>query len=63
MTRTGIAGRLGQEDAMRNPSRTARTAAALTIGVPLVTGVTVIAASATDIGMIDERATAAWTSG
>ncbi len=57
MARTGIAGRLGQENAMRNPSRTAQTAAALTIGVALVTGVTVIAASldATYIGTIDER--------
>ena len=32
MARTGLSGRLGQENAMRNPSRTAQTAAALTIG-------------------------------
>lgn len=57
MRRTGLAGRLGQENAMRNPSRTAQTAAALTIGVALVTGVTVFAASlsATFTGTIDER--------
>ncbi len=55
MARTGLAGRLGQENAMRNPARTAQTAAALTIGVALVTGVTVIAASlsATFLGTID----------
>jgi putative ABC transport system permease protein len=57
MARTGLAGRLGQENAMRNPSRTAQTAAALTIGVALVTGVTVIAASlsATFLGTIDRN--------
>ncbi len=42
---------------MRNPSRTAQTAAALTIGVALVTGVTVFAASLqeTFIGTLDKR--------
>jgi putative ABC transport system permease protein len=57
MARTGLAGRLGQENAMRNPSRTAQTAAALTIGVALVTGVTVFAASLSEtfIGALDKR--------
>jgi putative ABC transport system permease protein len=53
----GLAGRLGRENAMRNPSRTSQTAAALTIGVALVTGVTIFAASLSEtfIGTIDER--------
>jgi putative ABC transport system permease protein len=57
MARTGLAGRLGQENAMRNPSRTAQTAAALTIGVALVTGVTVFAASLNEtfVGSVDSR--------
>ena len=57
MAKTGLAGRLGQENAMRNPSRTAQTAAALTIGVALVTGVTVFASSLqeTFIGTLDKR--------
>jgi putative ABC transport system permease protein len=57
MARAGLAGRLGQENAMRNPSRTAQTAAALTIGVALVTVVTVIAASLNDtfVEAIDEQ--------
>ncbi len=37
--------RLGRENAMRNPSRTAQTATALTIGVALVAGGTIFAAS------------------
>jgi putative ABC transport system permease protein len=41
----GISGRLAQENAMRNPKRTARTAAALMIGVALVAGISVLAAS------------------
>src|SRR3954447_10738098 len=41
----GIAGRLAQENAMRNPKRTARTAAALMMGVSLVAGISVLAAS------------------
>ena len=40
------AGRLGQQNAMRNPSRTAATAAALMVGVTLVSLISVIAASA-----------------
>ena len=57
MARAGLAGRLGRENAMRNPSRTAQTAAALTIGVALVTGVTVFAASISETfrGTLDER--------
>jgi putative ABC transport system permease protein len=39
----GSAGRLARRNAMRNPGRTAVTASALTIGVALVTAVTVIA--------------------
>lgn len=41
----GPAGRLARDNSMRNPKRTARTAAALTIGVALVAGVTVLASS------------------
>lgn len=57
MARLGLAGRLGQENAMRNPSRTAQTAAALTIGVALVTGVTIFAASLNEtfLGTLDKR--------
>ncbi|CAN5287493.1 ABC transporter permease [soil metagenome] len=42
----GFAGKLGRENAMRNPRRTAATAAALIVGLALVTLVTVFAASA-----------------
>jgi len=42
----GISGRLARENAMRNPKRTASTAAALMIGVGLVGFVTIFAASA-----------------
>jgi len=41
----GVTGKMARENAMRNPKRTARTAAALTIGVALVAGVTVLASS------------------
>jgi len=40
----GVAGRLARENAMRNPARTASTAAALMIGLALVTTVGVLAA-------------------
>jgi putative ABC transport system permease protein len=40
----GVAGRLARENAMRNPSRTAVTAAALMIGLALVTFVAILAA-------------------
>jgi putative ABC transport system permease protein len=42
----GAAGRLGQQNAMRNPSRSAATAAALMVGVTLVSLISVLAASA-----------------
>lgn len=45
LRRLGVSGRLGRENALRNPRRTASTAAALMIGVGLVTFVTVFAAS------------------
>jgi len=50
-------GRLGRDNAMRNPRRTAQTASALTIGVALVAGVTVFASSLyqTFAGTLDER--------
>jgi putative ABC transport system permease protein len=41
----GAASRIGRSNATRNPRRTAATASALMIGVALVSGVTVIAAS------------------
>jgi putative ABC transport system permease protein len=41
----GVTGTLARENAMRNPKRTARTAAALMVGVALVAGISVLAAS------------------
>ena len=41
----GLAGGLARQNAMRNPKRTARTAAALVVGVALVAAITVFAAS------------------
>jgi putative ABC transport system permease protein len=41
----GMTGTLARENASRNPKRTARTAAALMIGVSLVAGISVLAAS------------------
>jgi putative ABC transport system permease protein len=41
----GMTGTLARENAMRNPKRTARTAAALMVGVALVAGISVLAAS------------------
>src|SRR6266567_1368565 len=41
----GVSGKLGRENAMRNPKRTASTAAALMIGLGLVSFVSVFAAS------------------
>lgn len=46
LSRLGFTGRLGRENAMRNPRRTASTAAALMVGLALVTLVTIFAASA-----------------
>jgi putative ABC transport system permease protein len=40
----GVSGQLARENATRNPSRTASTAAALMIGLALVSGVTIFAA-------------------
>jgi putative ABC transport system permease protein len=42
---TGMAGRLARDNAIRNPKRTAATAAALMIGVSLVCFVTIVASS------------------
>src|SRR5207302_8417173 len=42
---SGVAGKLGRENAMRNPRRTASTAAALMIGLGLVSFVSIFAAS------------------
>jgi putative ABC transport system permease protein len=44
----GITGSLARQNAMRNPKRTARTGGALMVGVALVAGITVIAASVRD---------------
>ncbi|MGW2539565.1 ABC transporter permease [Kitasatospora sp. NPDC001574] len=44
----GMPGKLARQNAVRNPRRTAATAAALTIGMTLVTGLTVIGASVSD---------------
>lgn len=41
----GMSGKLGRQNAMRNPRRTAATAAALTVGLGLVACVSVLAAS------------------
>jgi putative ABC transport system permease protein len=41
----GTAGRLGRENAMRNPRRTAQTASALMIGLALVSAIAVLGAS------------------
>ncbi|MFI0977430.1 ABC transporter permease [Streptomyces sp. NPDC021093] len=38
----GVSGRLAQENALRNPRRTAATASALMIGLALITGLTVV---------------------
>ena len=46
MTKTGMAGQLGRQNAMRNPKRTASTAAALMIGVALVGFIMTFASSA-----------------
>jgi putative ABC transport system permease protein len=53
----GLTGRLARENAQRNPSRTAVTAAALMIGVALVTFVTVFAAGlkSTVAQVVDEN--------
>ena len=52
----GMAGKLGRQNAMRNPRRTAATAAALTVGLGLVACVSVLAASikASAADIVDE---------
>ncbi len=52
-----VPARLGRENAMRNPARTAQTATALTIGVALVAAASIFAASlsATFLGALDQR--------
>jgi putative ABC transport system permease protein len=45
LARVGVSGKLGRQNAMRNPRRTSATAAALMIGLGLVGCVTVLAAS------------------
>src|SRR5205085_10125694 len=45
LTRVGVSGKLGRENAMRNPKRTASTAAALMIGLGLVAFVGIFAQS------------------
>ncbi|MFE6751941.1 ABC transporter permease [Kitasatospora purpeofusca] len=44
----GTPGKLARENAVRNPRRTAATASALTIGVTLITALTVVGASVSD---------------
>jgi putative ABC transport system permease protein len=44
----GVAGELAQQNAIRNPKRTARTGGALMVGVALVAAITMIAASTRD---------------
>ncbi|MGD9694216.1 MAG: ABC transporter permease [Thermoleophilia bacterium] len=52
----GVPGKLGRENAMRNPQRTAQTATALMIGLALVTFVSVFAASiSTSVGRAIDR--------
>jgi len=52
----GLSGKLGRQNAMRNPRRTAATAAALTVGLGLVACVSVLAASIKDsaAGVVDD---------
>ncbi|MGP4003952.1 ABC transporter permease [Streptomyces sp. 8N706] len=45
LNRFGVAGKLARQNALRNPRRTASTAAALMIGLTLVTAMTVLAIS------------------
>jgi putative ABC transport system permease protein len=53
----GVAGKLARQNAMRSPKRTAATAAALMIGVALVSFITIFAASTkTSFGKVVDRA-------
>lgn len=58
----GAAGRLARENAMRNPGRTAATAAALMIGLALITFVAVLAQGlrSSIVDAIDRQVTAAY---
>ena len=58
----GAAGRLARENAMRNPGRTAATAAALMIGLALITFVAVLAQGLRDsiVDAIDRQVNAAY---
>ncbi|MFE7526826.1 ABC transporter permease [Kitasatospora sp. NPDC057542] len=51
----GTPGKLARRNAVRNPRRTAATAAALTIGLALVTGLSVLGSSVSD--MVDKAVT------
>ena len=51
----GISGKLARQNAVRNPRRTAATASALTVGVTLISALTVIGASMTHA--IDQQVT------
>jgi len=51
----GISGKLARQNAVRNPRRTAATASALTVGVTLISALTVIGASITHA--IDQQVT------
>ncbi|MER5635953.1 FtsX-like permease family protein [Kitasatospora sp. NPDC002227] len=53
----GTPGKLARQNAVRNPRRTAATAAALTIGLTLVSALTVLGASVT--GAVDKAVTSA----
>jgi putative ABC transport system permease protein len=53
IARTGAAGALARENAVRNPGRTASTAAALMIGLALVTFVSVLGSGLTDTAKRD----------
>ncbi|MCK7621848.1 ABC transporter permease [Streptomyces sp. RS10V-4] len=53
----GVCGKLARENALRNPRRTAATASALTIGLTLITALTVVGVSSER--SIDQKATAA----
>ncbi len=59
----GTPGKLGRENAMRNPRRTAQTAAALMVGLALVSAIAVLGASLSASGKSDvDNAVAATTS-
>ena len=51
----GMPGRLGRENSMRNPRRTAQTAGALMIGIALVSTIAVLGASLSFVGQAQSR--------